>query len=294
MRALAAIVFVAFVLSSAPRAEAGRGANLLKYLPDDTSAVVIADVAKARRSPIFKKALDLAREKHAALDSLAQNVEVEKVVDTMVVGGGADHQHFIAIFEGKIDKLLAEAKKQSTKSETHGKVTYFVLPAGEVAVVDKRLVVTSAGDMAATLDRAADKKAKGPAAVRALVAKASSTSNVFGATVLDASARKDLSRDLGAEPQSAVFAMSLAQTLSLDARLQFGDEAEAERATRSLNDKIGAKGQSGSLRDQVGSMLGHAFADSISIEQDRAVTRLAATMTADEVDKLVAFARMLL
>jgi hypothetical protein len=294
MRALAAIAFVAFVLTSAPRAEAGRGMNLLKYLPDDTSAVMIADVAKARRSPIFKKAFDLAREKHDVLDSLAQKVEVEKVVDTMVVGGGADHQHFVAIFEGKVDKLLAEAKKQSTKSETHGKVTYFVLPDGEVAVVDKRLVVTSAGDMAATLDRAADKKAKGPAAVRTLIAKAPSASNVFGAAVLDASARKDLSHDLGAEPQSLLFSMGLAQTLTLDAKLQFADEADAEKATRSLNDKFGAKGQSGTIRDQVSSMVGQAFADSITIDQDHAVTRLAATMTAEEVDKLLTFAKMLL
>jgi hypothetical protein len=33
----------------APRAEAGRGANLVKYLPADADFVVVADFAKTRR-----------------------------------------------------------------------------------------------------------------------------------------------------------------------------------------------------------------------------------------------------
>ena len=295
MRALAAVAFVAFVAGSAPRAEAGRGTNLMKYLPDDTSVVMVADVAKARRSPIFKKGFDLAREKHDVLDSLAQNVAVEKIVDTMVVGGaGTDHEHFVAILEGKVAKLLDEAKKQSTKSEKHGKVTYFVLPDGEVALIDKRLVITSAGDMPALIDRAAKKKAKGPAAMRALIAKATASSTVFGGAVLDASVKKDLAQNLGAEPQSAVLSMGLAQTLTIDAKLQFSDDAAAEKATQSLNDKIGPAGQSGTLRDQISGAVGQAFADSIKIDQDHAFTRVAATLTADEFDKVVAFAKMLL
>lgn len=295
MRALAAVAFVAFVAGSAPRAEAGRGTNLLKYLPDDTSVVMVADIAKARRSPIFKKGFDLARDKHDVLDSLAQNVAVDKLVDTMVVGAvGTEHDHFVAVFEGKVGKLLDEAKKQSTKSETHGKVTYFVLPDGEVAMIDKRLVITSAGDMNALIDRAANRKAKGPAAMRALIAKATAGSAVFGGAVLDASVKKDLARDLGAEPQSAVLSMGLAQALTIDAKLEFADAAAAAKATQSLSDKIGPPGQTGTLRDEISAAVGQAFADSIKIDQDHAFTRVAATLTADEFDKVVAFAKMLL
>ena len=292
MRALAAVSFVAFVLGSVPAAEAGRGTNLMKYLPDDTQVVMVADLAKARRSPIFKKGFDLAREKHDVLDDLAQNVAVDKVIDTMVVGGANDRQHFIAIFEGKVDKLLEEAKKKSTKTETHGKVNYLVLPDGEVAVIDKRLVITSAGDMAAAIDRAADKKAKGPAAIRSLLAKAAANANVFGAAMLDASTKKDLGADLGAEPQSAVFSMGLAQKLTLDARLDFPADADAEKATKALNDKIGPAGQTGTLRDRISGIVGQDFADSITIDQDHAATRVAATLTADEFDKVLAFAKM--
>lgn len=295
MRALAAVALIAFFAGSAPRAEAGRGTNLLKYLPAETSVVMVADVAKARRSPIFKKGFDLARQKHDVLDSLAQNVAVDKIVDTMVVGGvGTDHEHFVAIFEGKVTKLLDEAKKQSTKSEKHGKVTYFVLPDGEVAMIDRRLVVTSAGDMAAVIDRAADRKAKGPAPMRALISRASARSNVFGGAVLDDSVKKDLAHDLGAEPQAAVLSVGLAQNLTIDARLQFADDAAAKKATQSLNDKIGAAGQSGTIREQLGAAVGQACADSIKIDQDHAFTRVAATLTADEFDKVVALAKMFL
>lgn len=293
MRALAAVAVVALVAGSAHRAWAGRGTNLLKYLPDDTSVVMIADVTKARRSPIFKKAFDLAREKHDVLDTLAQSVPVDKLVDTLVVGGaGTDHQHFIAIFEGKVDKLLAEAKKTSTKSETHGAITYFVLADGEVALLDKRLVVTSVGDMAATIDRAADKKAKGPAAIRTLIAQTTPNSTVFGGAVLDASARKDLGHDLGAEPQSAVFSMGLAQKLTIDGKIKFADDADAEKATKSINDKVGAPGLDGSVRDRISGIVGQEFADSITIDQDHAFTRFAATLTAEEVDKLLGFAKL--
>src|SRR4051812_249000 len=142
VRALAVLVLIAVL---APPAYAGRGTNLVKYLPDDTTVVVVADVARARRSPIFKKAFEAARLKNDTLDALATNLAIEKLVDTIVIGGnGSTGDHIVAVFEGRIDKLLAEAKKQATKEDKHAGVTFWVIPDGELTVVDKRLVLASA------------------------------------------------------------------------------------------------------------------------------------------------------
>ena len=278
----------------APRAEAGRGTALVKYLPDDAQAIAVADVAKARRSPVFKKGYDVARSKHDFLDSLSTNVAVEKLVDTIVAGGskGANGDHMVAVFEGKIDKLLVEIKKTSTKEEKHNGITYWVIPEGEVALLDKRLVFATAGDMKSVIERAADKKAKGPAAMRTILANASSTAAVFGGAVLDAQSKKDLAKEFGAEPQWAAFSFGMAQKLTLDGRLKFADDATAEKAAKQINDKLGAPGAEGTVRSQAEGWIGKDFSDSITVDNDHSFTRLSATLTGEEVDKVLTLVKM--
>src|SRR5881394_2748394 len=58
---LRVLAILGLLIGLAPTAHAGRGTNLVKYLPDDANVIVIADVARARRSPIFKKVFEAAR-----------------------------------------------------------------------------------------------------------------------------------------------------------------------------------------------------------------------------------------
>lgn len=283
--ALAIGLLLALVAS---HAEAGRGTRSLKYLPDDANVVIVGDVARARGSQIFKKLLALAREQSTSLDTLAAAQPVEKLVDTIVLGSNPEKQAVI-VLEGRIDKLLAEAKKTSTSSETHAGVTYWVTPDGEVAMLDKKLVFTSTGLMAATIDRAKNKKAKAPAAVRTLIAATQPNVAVFGGVVLDTAMRDQLGSSLGSPPQWATFSFAMAHELTVDARLKFADEASAAAAAKLINDQLTAD-----RRGQLEGFVGKDFADSVAIDQQQAFARIAATLTADELDKIVSVVKMLM
>lgn len=283
-----ALVAFALLLVSLP-AEAGRGTALLKYAADDANVIVVVDVARARRSPIFKKMYDLAREKVVELDALG---DVDKLVDTIVVAGNSETTSAVFVLEGRVDKLLAEAKKQATKEDKHGRVTFWVVADGEVAMLDKKLVVASPGEMGNVIDRAMDKKRKGPAGLRTIVANATPNSSVFGGVVPDGSTRKDMASELGAEPQWAAFSCGTAQSLTLEGKLKLADDASAEKVTKTFNDKLGLPGSDGTMRSRLEGFVGKAFSDSIVVDQDHAFSRVTATMTGEELDKLLTLAKM--
>jgi hypothetical protein len=288
--ALVSLVTLVTLVSAAvaTRAEAGRGTGSLKYLPDDTSIVIASDVARARGSAIFKKLFKLAREQHAQLDALAAAQPVEKLVDTIVIGATANKVG-VVVLEGRIDKLLAEAKKQATKTETYENVTYWVTADGELAVVDKKLVLASPGAITAVIDRAKDKKAKGPAVVRTIMAATQPNVAVFGGAVLDASMKEQFNKSLGAEPQWAAFSFGMAQKLTMDGRLKFADETSAAAAAKTVNDQLTPE-----RRGQLEAFVGKEFADSVTVDQQQSFARFAASMTAEEVEKVVAFAKMVM
>ena len=284
-----ALVVLALLLVSLP-VEAGRGAALLKYAPDDANVVVVVDVARARRSPIFKKGYELARSKIAELDTLG---DVDKWFDTIFAAGNAETSNLVVVIEGRTDKLIAEAKKHATKEDKHGNVTFWVLAEGEeVTVFDKKLIMASSGELANVIDRAADKKRKGPAAIRTIIANATPNSSVFGGVVPDSNARKDLLNDLGAEPQWAAFSCGMAQKLTLEGKLKLADDASAEKVTKSLNEKLGLPGSDGTMRSRLEGFVGKDFSDSIVVDQDHTFSRVTATMTGEEVDKLLTLAKM--
>ena len=272
----------------AARADAGRGTALLKYLPDDTNVVVVADVARARGSKVFKRLLAIAREQNAWLDDLATSMPIEKQVDTVVMGMTTAKQA-VTVLEGRVDKLFAEAKKQSTKQETHDGIAYLVTEHGELALVDKKLVLTSAGAMTAVIDRRKAKKAKGPAAVRTILAATTPNTAVFGGIVLDTAQRSDFKTSLGAEPQWVAFSFAMAQKLTIDVRPKLASEADAAAVVKKLADELTPE-----RRGQLEGFVGKEFSDSITVDQQNAFARFAATMTLDELEKIITFAKVLL
>jgi hypothetical protein len=69
----------------------------------------------------------------------------------------------------------------------------------------------------------------------------------------------------------------------------FADDAGATSGAKALEGIL-----STDLRDRVEGIVGKEFADSISIDRDHAVTRVSATLSSDEVDRLLAMTRLLL
>lgn len=273
----------------ATRAEAGRGTGSLKYLPDDTNVVAVADVARARGSQIFKKLFKLARDQNATLDALATAQPVEKLIDTIVIGANSAKSEAVIVLEGRIDKLLVEAKKNATKTDTHEGVTYWTTADGEFTVVDKKLVFASAGTITSVIDRAKNKKAKGPGSARTLLAATTSNAAVVGGVLIDSSMREQFNKSLGAEPQWAAFSFAMAQKLTLEAKLKFADETAAAAAAKTVNDQLTPE-----RRGQLEAFVGKEFADSVTVDQLQTFARISATLSAEEVEKVVAFAKMVM
>jgi hypothetical protein len=122
------------------------------------------------------------------------------------------------------------------------------------------------------IDRAANKKAKGPAQLRAVLAATTPNSGIFGGLVLDASMRKDAARDLGGEP-------AVGRVL-----VQRRVEADGRRTREVYRRRRGREGAQDDQRqdrrrgrrhraEQAEGWIGKEFADSITIDADHAFTR---------------------
>lgn len=253
----------------------------MKFLADDTQAVVLIDVAKGRKSSVFQKGFELASDKLPQLGI----VKLEKV-DTVVIAQAGSKN--VIVVEGKLDPVLAELKKQSTGSSKHGAVTYWSTPDADFALIDKKLVLASPGTLAAVIDRAADKKrAKGPAKVRTWLAAGQSGAALVVAGAPDANVAKDLTKQFGASPSFAVVSISPATNLTIEVRAQFPDETGAEAAHKKLEALI-----SSDVKDRLEAFVGKEFADSVQIDRDHNTVRGSAVMTDEETDKVLGFARM--
>lgn len=269
-------------------AEAGRGTNSLRLVGDDARVIVVADVARARSTSVFKKGYQLASDK----SQLALDLALDRTADTIILASaGSSSRHDLVIVEGKLDKLLPEVKKRATATDTHGGITYWSTSHGDVAVIDKKLVVATTGDMPAVIDRAADKKrGKGPAALRRLLASPGTNgAAIVAAVVPDDTIAPDLAKQLGASPRSVLLTVGLGKALAAELRIQFADDAGATAGEKALEGLLSAD-----LRDRIEGLVGKEFADSIAIDRDHAVTRVSATLSSDEVDKLLAMTRLLL
>jgi hypothetical protein len=288
-----AAIAIALAAELSSAAHAGRGTGALRFVPDDAKLVVVADVARARKSPIFAKGYELVTDKEPQLAAL----KLDTCAETIVIasnGGSGNDKHEVVVLEGKVDKLVPEVKKRATETHVHAGITYWSTSLGEVAVLDKRMVVVTTGDMESVIDRAATKKrpSRGPAAIRGLFASTATGAAVTVIALLgegDAAMRKDISKQLGAAPRSATLTFGIGGTITLDSRLQFADEASAAKAETALEGILSAD-----LRDRVEGFVGKDFADSIAVDRDKAVARVSATMSADEADKVFAMARLLM
>lgn len=300
------LVAAALVASLGSVAHAGRGAAALKLLADDTKLVVLVDVARARSSVIFKRGLAFATQKEPLLATFA----VDTHVDTIVLGASdKDGTHAVIVLEGKVDKLLAVAKTEATATATHAGITYWSTRHGDVALLGKRIVIAATGDMPQVIDRSLDKKRrKGPSMARGVIAATPASAAVVVGILPDGSMRKDISKQLGAEPRAVTLAVGMATKVTYEGRFQFADEATAKAAASVFEQTLSAE-----LRDRAEGLVGKEFADSIAVDwraavpargragaaprpdhRDHAMARVSATMNVDEVDRILAMLRLLM
>jgi hypothetical protein len=232
------------------------------------------------------------RGKSAWWDELAKaGVDVDKVVDTVVVGGegelaAADH-HTVVVVEGKLDHLVALLEQRGKPAGKHAGISVWAVDGDELAVIDHRLVVTPAGGIAAVIDRV-HRKARKPTAVRAVLAATPEGTDVFGGVRIDGQQRDQLAVALDGRPLWIAVSLAAASQLVVELRLELGDDAGAAKVRARLAARFSDPG----MHDEIAHGIGKEFSDSITIDQDRTQVRMSATLTSDEVDKVLAIVKM--
>jgi hypothetical protein len=283
------LVPIALVFASGV-AEAGRGTAALKYLPEDVSMVVVADVAHARSSPLLASGMTVLTRRSPRWAAMATDLELGKLVDTYVVAAtgpasGGNHDVYTVI-DGKLEPIVAKLATGTTAK--HAGITYYKLDDAEVAVVDKHLIIAPLGGMDAVIDRARGKApsaaASGKAALFRTALGATGTGNdVWGALVVDDDTRHGMA-SVGVDLHWGAFAIALASSATLDLRMGFDDDAGAQ----AMSDTLQKKFQDDSFRDGIARFAGEGFVQSLTIDRDGVAVRISGALAADELGRLAA------
>ncbi len=286
---------VAVVLALAGTAHAGDGGPLVRYLPERTAEVIVLDIAHARTGASVGKLvaeLRLHSPRWAAV--AAAGVKLDEAIDMLVAGSTSDTEqdhHTTMVIDGKVGLLLASLTTAGSRASMHAGIAIWALDnGGEAAIIDHHLVLTGAGQMAATIDLAHHKAGLALASpnrdlIRAILAATAGTgADVWGGTILDARDRQFMAQNLEGEPIWVAFAIAASVRASFDLRLAVADEPTARAVEASLQRLL--VGPDGQVHPMLQTWIGPEFADSIAIQHDRAEVRVTAAMSGEEADEL--------
>ncbi len=294
-RLFAQLAVAALVIAAAAGpAVAGNGAALVRYVPDNASKILVIDMAHARSGGAIDKLIAQVRAHSPRWNALAADgVGLDLAVDTLVFAVTPDVKdgtaHAIAIVDGMAGPILAHLKTPASKATDHaGIAIWSIEPAEEAAIIDRHLVITTAGDMAATIDRAHRKSRAQPSNVDTLRAILAATetagADVAGGLIVSAPDRALEASELGAEPLWVAFSIAASAHASLEVRIAFGDDAAAATAAAVLEKTFVAPDAQLRLF-LVG--FGPEFADSLALETDHAQVRVSASMPTEQADRFV-------
>jgi hypothetical protein len=227
----AVVVAVCAAIFVAPsRAEAGDGKKLLPLLDETTQVVAVVDLADARDAESFGALLDGAPTKLADVLALltAAGIDPRKDVDTLVLGG--HREVYQIVLEGRFGKDQLAGMIGSATAKKHRGIRYWVTGDGEVAVLGKRLVLTTPGAMPGVIDRHKKKgrslvKSPDAAAIRSAIALVDPRHDAWLAWAMDSGSRSGL--------DALAFGVTFGADLTIEAHGRFSDADRAEelRAT---------------------------------------------------------------
>lgn len=288
MRNLLVVVVACAALFVLPApAEAGDGKKLFSLLGEDVEAVMVIDVADARDSTTFDALIDSAPSKLAELLAHLDEVGVDarRDVDTIVVAGHAES--FVVVLEGRFTKdQLAPFKTASTVHKHRG-ITYWANDRGELAMLGKRLVMASPGELEGVIDRHKKKgtslvKSSKAAGVRAGIALVDQRHDFW---IVMTGAKVGGAGSMGIEAVS--FAGTFGDSLVLEIRGEVADPDQVALLTQGLDQAMPQVLQS---LEQLGLK---SMASSFALEWDGQVFDVGATVPADELRTLLGLLAMM-
>lgn len=283
---------VGFVALAPARAHAGNGAALVKLMPEDASIMIVADVANARSSPLFKKGLDavLAANTNASAQLATLGIDPATAFDTIAIGGvgslsNLDQDRMVIVAEGPgVAKVVAALGKDKTVvvKKFHG-VTYWTGGNQEfaLAVVQKRIVMAKSVGIEKAIDLASGKgknAAKSPkaAALRGAIAATDTRHAVWIAAVLPPEATQQAA-GMGVTMQSLSFGATLSSNLDLEIKVVTAAEKDATTAANLINQQLKQATQA------LGGMGLSAAAKTIVVDHTGAILRLGMSLTENEI-----------
>jgi hypothetical protein len=275
--AVAACAACAALLAAPGRADAGDGKNLLPLLADDVEMVAVVDLADARDGATFETVVAALP---ASLTELVSHlngsgIDLRQDVDTLLVAGAKPT--YVSVLEGRFsaDQLR---KLKTGVAKKHRGIRYWVDGDTELAVLGKRLVVATGGQMKAVIDRHKKKRARSSAgALRDGLAVVDTRHDLW--VVMSGAALAERSGQLGLDYLG--FGATFGTDLVLEVRAAVGDADRRALIARTIEQ---AMPQLVAGLEQLGLA---SLAASLTVEWDDQVLDVGATVSAAELSTLL-------
>ena len=295
LRLTAAASLVALAALRPAVARAGDGVDLVRFMPEESTVVVVVDVASARDAALFKDGVARLGEIAPDAFSIAKEsgLDPANAIDTIVFGGdtASGKERFAGVAEGKGVKLIADtvAKSPASKATRYHGVTYYTGGGAALAYIDKRLFFARPDYIEATIDLALGKaknaaKSAKATTLRAVIAATDTRNDVWAAVVLPPEESASMKAQ-GIELTGISIAGSLSDALGLDVRILNATDASATAMLDQIQKAM----------PQVGPALGNiglsAAAKSLQIDRDGLAVKLTMTLTRAEIDTLWALVK---
>lgn len=292
-------VLCVFALVAAQgQALAGNGTGLLKQVPESTQILMAFDVAEARDSALvvtnYKKLLDSTPDVAAKLAQFG--IDPIKDIDTLLFAGGGvtemaemkDATQMVFIVEGRIPRTTVDAVAV-TKSK-HRNIEILSKDDTEAAFIGQRLFFTKKGGMADAIDVALGKgkiknAAKSPKAkkLRDAVATTNTKSDVWMVVLIPDKDKTTMTQS-GLSVDSMTVAVKLAANLDAIVRLNAASDAEAAKGVSMLQTVLPM------LTQAMGTVGLNQAAKTVTLTQDKAAMQMVGTLSAAELNTLIAMA----
>jgi hypothetical protein len=287
------IALVAVALALASPAQAGDGAKLLRLVPDQAGFVGVIDLARARRTAVFRASSSQLLAAPHVDKMIAAGIDPLADVDTVMIAGAAgavtgEGEGFrLVVLEGRFSSLTPEKLFAAGPAQvmTRGKIRYWSDGSVAAALVGKRLIVADVDRIERAIDAAAGSRAGSArsrklAALRSAITATDTRHHAWLVAVLPADVREQ-ARAAGVPVEALAIAATATADLHLEARGMVADAEAANASAALIRDYLT---QAAQLLTSAGLS---SLADSLSIDADGAAVRLTGSVRGGEIDTVI-------
>lgn len=283
--------------ATASRAHAGNK-DFLKYLPTNPTMAGVVNLAQGKKNPLFVKAAEALRSQASgAAETMAKlGVDVASDVTTVSCGAPAkkdDVQIFVCVLDGNFTKAAGLSPAAGTAGVTvHEGINIIKAEKAEYALVGKRLLVTSIGEMPAAIDRGLGKapsaaNSKKAGWLASALGAAMSGRQLWVAGIPDADQNAKILDKAGAKASWMSMSLKAGDPVMVEMRAKAADATAAETMVTTLTALATDK------KSMLSSMGLKGLADSMVVDRKDALVRFAASAPAKEIETIVNLAKML-